>query len=471
MKKLISTVAALGLVAGVAGTASALDFSITGKYMLEGYMLSNANGQDKTLGTGQSGKNASDDGGFDPYDDDAGTDSAWVHTFLFKPIMKVNDKVTVKSEIRFAKDSDFGDGNNGGTTGKSDADLDVDLDVHKIWMEYKSPIGMFRMGRTPAGSWGGDYLSTATHADRVYWFPEFLPKPFSMYIYAHKAVDNDWYTGASDSDNDKYEINVDYKTDDMLLKCAYDFYNYKSNSDTGVATTSFDRQYSRINLYGDMKFGAVNVDAEFAYAFGDWQDYDVETAGVTEDRDIDTMAFAIGADTQMGDLNVGILYFWAQGQDDVDADADMEAGMIGLSDGAGDDFNPYYILTGDHTGMLNSDEYNADHNMVQAGVHCIGVSADMQVSDQLSLHGAIAMAWSDEDKWVENNAVSAGTSVDDEYGWEIDLGAKYKLLDNLTYELRGAYFNTGDFFDDIAKDNGQKSDDLYMLSHHLTMTF
>lgn len=44
MKKLICAAAALGLVAGVATTASAMDFSVSGMYQVEGYYLDNADG-------------------------------------------------------------------------------------------------------------------------------------------------------------------------------------------------------------------------------------------------------------------------------------------------------------------------------------------------------------------------------------------------------------------------------------------
>ena len=109
--------------------------------------------------------------------------------------------------------------------------------------------------------------------------------------------------------------------------------------------------------------------------------------------------------------------------------------------------------------MLNSDEYAQNATMSSAGVHCIGIHTDYKVSDQLSLHGALAYAEADEEP---NN-------IDSEYGWEVDLGAKYKLLDNLTYEVRAAYFGADDFFDDTG--DVDESEDLYLLSHHLTMTF
>lgn len=467
MKKIISTVAALGLVAGFAATASAMEFSMTGKYVLEGYMLNNADGEDKSFGTVDGTfPNA---GGFNPYSDEAGTDSAWVQTFLVKPTLKVNDKITMFSEIRFAKDSDWGDDAADGGPGMGDH---RGVDIYHIYMEYMSPVGKLRMGRTPAGSWGSDFMSTSTTANRFMWWPSFVAEPFSLCLYTQKTVEDDWDNNNDDQDSDMYEIDLTYKVDNMNLRAAYDFINDKTNSDNGPApAASYDRQHNRLKLNADMQFGPVSVLSEYGWQFGDFRDYDTEDAGVDEDRDVDAMAFMLDVSTKMDKLDIGLLYFWAEGQDEIDdADDDMTAAMNGaLDNGIGDDFNPYYILTGDHTGMLNSDEYDADPFMVQGGVHAIGIHTDFAVSDQLSLHGAVAYALVDEESRVEQ--MLGGVSVDDEYGWEIDLGAKYKLLDNLTYELRGAYFNTGDFFEDIAEAAGQDADDLYLVSHHLTMTF
>ncbi|OKY73671.1 MAG: hypothetical protein BM485_17820 [Desulfobulbaceae bacterium DB1] len=457
MKKIISTVAALGLVAGFAATASAMDFSMTGKYVLEGYMLNNADGL-----------------GFNPYSDEAGTDSAWVQTFLVKPTLKVNDKITMFSEIRFAKDSDWGDDAADGGPGMGDH---RGVDIYHIYMEYMSPVGKLRMGRTPAGSWGSDFMSTSTTANRFMWWPSFVAEPFSLCLFTQKTVENDWDNNNDDNDSDMYEIDLTYKVDNMNLRAAYDFINDKTQSDVETALGSlYDRQHNRLKLNADMQFGPVSVLSEYGWQFGDFRDYDTEVAGLEEDRDVDAMAFMLDVSTKMDKLDIGLLYFWAEGQDELDdADDDMTAAMNGaLDNGIGDDFNPYYILTGDHTGMLNSDEYDADPFMVQGGVHAIGIHTDFAVSDQLSLHGAVAYALVDEESGVEQMLLQQGlgaVSVDDEYGWEIDLGAKYKLLDNLTYELRGAYFNTGDFFEDIAEAAGQDADDLYLVSHHLTMTF
>jgi len=169
MKKIISTVAALGLVVGVAGTASAMDFSMSGQYIVEGYMLNNADGGDNSATTG----------GFDPYNDESGTDSAWLHTFIVKPKLQVNDKIAMFSELRFARYSVWGD--------QDDVAGEQNIDVYTLYMEYLSPVGKFRMGRCMVPPWGGEFLSTYTHADRLMWgiagYPDELCQKISASIH------------------------------------------------------------------------------------------------------------------------------------------------------------------------------------------------------------------------------------------------------------------------------------------------
>jgi hypothetical protein len=465
MKKIISTVAALGLVFGVAGAASALDFSMSGKYVVEGYMLNNADGEDNSFAP------LLKSNGFDPYNDEAGSDSGWLHTFTINPELKVNDKITMFSELRFARYNVWGNQTGGDIAAEG---VNSDIDVYLLYMEYLSPVGKFRVGRVPV-IWGGDFLTSSTdsHVNRIMWWPSFVAEPFSLCLYTQKTTDQDFNDGTDDSDNDTYNVDLAYKTDNLKLVGGYIYTNNKTGSDTDDPTTSYDQQNHMLRAYGKAKIGMVDLEGEWGWKFGDWRDYD---DSATQDTDVDAMALMLDASTTMDKLDIGLMYFWAEGQSDTDADADVEAAMgngVLINRGLGDDFNPYYILTGDLSGMLNSDVYAADGNMVAGGVQCIGLHSDFQVSDQLSLHGAVAYAWADTTDALEDPILGYGVSIDDEYGWEVDLGAKYKLLDNLTYEVRAAYFNTGDFFDDIAATAtpSQDSDDLYLLSHHLTMTF
>jgi hypothetical protein len=453
MKKLICAAAALGLVAGVATTASAMDFSVTGFYQVEGYYLDNAEGA-----------------GFVTWDesggDEAGSDSGWVHTFLMKPTLKVNDKITMKADLRFLKDTDWG------TTGAGSMGIkgERDMDIHKIWMEYMSPIGKIRAGRTPGGAWQGAYMNTPLNKDRFYLFPK-MDKPWGSYVFYQKATEADWSSHENDDDYDVYEACIYYTTKETKWALGYDYFNNKTNGD---AVVPYDAQFHIAKAYMKTTLADLWIEAEIEYKFGDAMDYDVETVGVNEDTDVDTMAFMAAVGTSFDNLKVSALYFYASGDDDITAGDDVE-NALGAGVGTGDGFNPYYILTGDHTAMLNSDEYAANGMMTQLGVHCIGISADLAVSDKLTLHGAIAYAMSAEDEVRYGAGALDVEEFDDEYGWEIDLGAKYKLLDNLTYEARAAYMDLGDAFGDY-KDAGvtvtvDEASDLVLLSHHLTMTF
>jgi len=106
--------------------------------------------------------------------------------------------------------------------------------------------------------------------------------------------------------------------------------------------------------------------------------------------------------------------------------------------------------------------------MSKAGVHAFVLAADYKASDALTLHGAIGYAKADE-KIYQNGAATYDATLDDDYGWEYNIGAAYKLLDNLTYEAHFGYLDTGDYFN--RANPTDITNNVYMMSHSLTMTF
>ncbi|MFA6497900.1 MAG: porin, partial [Desulfurivibrionaceae bacterium] len=190
------------------------------------------------------------------------------------------------------------------------------------------------------------------------------------------------------------------------------------------------------------------------------KDYD---AAATLDRDYDSWAGMMQVGANISGLTPSLMYFYAQGQD-MGATAanggDLENALA--TSGTGDMFEPLYILTGRHTGMLNNDIFSGHTGgLSTAGVHAVVAAADYAVSNQLRLHGAIGWAKADE-------VQAAGQ--DDAYGWEYNVGAAYKLLDNLTYEAHFGYLDTGDFFNG-AGNSPDITKNIYILTHSLTMTF
>jgi hypothetical protein len=457
MKKVLSTVAALGLVAGLASTAAAVEFKMSGNYLVEGAYLSNAQG---------TGMDVTEANG-----DSTPSDAYWLHTFEIKPTMKVNDKISMNATIRLADDNFWGEQND--TSGLATGGSLGDVEVWHLYMDYASPIGNTRFGRVPAGSYGTAFRDFDYRANRIAWWPNFVEKPWSIMLYTDKVVDNDTIGANTQTaaDYDKYVARVYYKNDTMDTGLHYGYYNDLNDNTTWNSVTAhstYADQKSELTAYGKFKVDNYFINAELTHFFGS-RDYYTEVIGTTQDRDFDGWAGMLQVGGKFDALTPSLMYFYASGQDmseTVGNGGDIETGLStsGTSMGTGDLFEPLYILTGRHTGMLNNDLFTGNTALMStAGVHAVVAAADYVVSPQLSLHGAIGWAQADE------AAIAGYTNRDDDYGWEYNIGAAYKLLDNLTYEAHFGYLDTGDFFNSTATAND--SENVYLLTHSLTMTF
>lgn len=445
MKKVLSAVAALGLVASVATTASALEFKISGHYFLEGVYMSSG-----------------DDNGLVLNDDDQGNNSYWRHEFKIRPVMKVNDKIVMKSAIYLANSDVVTNGTDGIWGGQDDtsvADGDT-ISVQQLYMEYMSPYGKLRVGRTSAGLWQGDFLSSDIHGNRIMFFPNFLGENIGGCVFLQKIKEGDKYTTAVDGDSDLYEAAVWYKTNGMIASLGWDYFRTALKGDA-VATSDGTATKHVLKGYYNQNFSKVYAEVEFAYIFGD-TDYDNELLQL----DYDTDAFGIMTDVgmNMDRLDVGVMFIYASGDDDLTAGSDNES-LTSTTYGLGEQFQPYNILTGANTGMMSTDVNKANTDMTRAGIVSAGVHATYAVSDKLSVNSALAYA----------QAESELNGFDDEYGWEIDLGVSYSLMDNLAYQVDFGYLMTGDFFDHEYVGGAVvavgDAEDIFTLTHRLTMEF
>ncbi|HIJ89427.1 MAG: hypothetical protein OEV89_01030 [Desulfobulbaceae bacterium] len=435
MKKVLSTVAALGLVAGLASTAGAVEFKMSGHYMVEGAYVSDAAGTGLDL--------------TEPAGADNASDAYWLHTFEIKPTMKVNDKISMMANIRLADDTFWGNQANGDLQ-QNASNMGGDVSVWHLYMDYSSPIGKMRFGRVPGGAYGTAFRDADGRGDRVMLWPSFLADgPWSTLFYIQKNTDNfQVATGESDTDSDTYVARLYYKTDNLDSGIHYGYTNNMTN------LTRADSK-NELTAYGKYKMDNVFVNAELTHFFGE-VDYD---AAATLDPDYDSWAGMIQVGAKFDALTPSLMYFYSQG-DDNSADDELNAAS---SSGTGDLFEPLYILTGRHTGMLNNDLFSGHTaTLGNSGVHAVVAAADYAVSKELTLHGAIG--------WAKADEVSvANTLQDDEYGWEYNVGAAYKLLDNLTYEAHFGYLDTGDYFN--GNTTVDTTNNIYLMTHSLTMTF
>lgn len=454
MKKILSAVAALGLVAGVATTAAALDFAVSGNYSVTGNYLSDSTGAGMTVTEAVNVDNA--------------PDAYWMHTFAIKPTMTVNDKIKMISEIRLADNSVWGNqvGGDLGTAPMANVDTSVgDVYVHRLYMQYLSPLGKVQMGRVSSGPWGTPFLNTDGRANGIKFWPSALASgPWSTYFYVGKNTEGDAQTTntVADSDSDNYEGRVYYKTDALNAGVRHNFASNKlaGNSETINTLTG---------VYGVYKWSNYFFATEIVHLDGT---IDADAVATPDnDRSADAALLEIGG--KFDNLSVAAAYVYLSG-DDNSADNDRE-GFAALNGGTGTEFTPLYILTGRGMGCLNGDINGADTitggAVATAGAHAIALLGDYKVSDRLTLHGGLAWAQADEE--VQSNGAGGYTigylNRDSDYGIEYNVGAAYKLLDNLTYEAHFGYLDSGDFFNTTATSNDAES--VYLLSHSLTMTF
>lgn len=498
MRKILTTSLAFGLVIGFASIASATDvphetgpatgydrskdtptapgvdlFSVKGSYSLAGVYFSDGNGVGNGVDLTEGVAGGTSAAATTTWREKGG-DSFWFHTFITDMVMNVGDNVKVRGQLRFADRNIFGH-TNGDASETTPAAFEANLasgrtiDNSLIYMDYDSPIGLFRMGRVPSFAWQGKYLNSSDEGNRIIWWPNFIPKPFTLMFFALKATENDGAAVGSDSDRDFYLAQVEYKTSPGKVALAY----YHDRNAT-LATDTVDNQ--QLWAFAKYKVANITVEAEMAYAFGEsgWNTGANGGAGAMKDQDALAGILDVGA--KFGNLSIGGLYFFATGNDrnyanNDAANSDDEA-YLDMRFGTGDDFNPYHILTGDYTGILNTDRARittgyaetATTDIFESGVHSLGVRAAFQVTPKMEVSGIVGGAWADE----ERAAVQ-----EDSYGVEYDLNVKYKLLDNLVYTAHFGYLDTGDFFEynGTTGTNNVSTNDITFVGNQIVMSY
>jgi len=451
MKKILATAVALGMVAGLAASASAMELKVTGKYVADGYYFNQGNG-------------AASGGGVLPWDDKSyrtlvesgvvtggtndspGADDWYQHTFRINPRLIVNDKVQVKADIRLIDSNTVW-----GSQGDLNTDNGGNMKVRKLWLVYDSPIGRWEVGRRPAGSWMSDFLNTGTAGDQILFRPN-MPDHFKAYAFLQKDEERDGYWNNLDSnDADYYEAGAGYSDKALTAWLGLGTKIDNTNDVAGGSAT----QMSHVMGYGQYGInGNLTALAELDYK---WGTTDFNTPGVP-DQDTSAWAYYGALAGNFGNLSTTL------GFAHIDGDSNPTATDDNAYDpkyGLGADFEPLYILTGSTANILNGDRgANVIGDAVRrAGVNAPVLLADFKTTDKLTLHGGVGAGWADDEPSGYDNA----------YGYEFDLGAAYQLYKNLTYSVNFGYWAVGDFVKRGDPDIG--SQDIYLVSHHLSMKF
>lgn len=229
MKKIILTMVMFCFIAGMTLPTMAMDIDFSGSSLeMEGILNSNTNMNKNDL------------------------------TSDFRQMrLRINTTITVSDELKLttrfdalekllsSNDSAFVETMN--DTG-IDADKDDDnIDFDRAYLTWKSPIGLFQIGRMEGITWGTSFADDESDTDRIKYILPIPMKEGSLYIaaVAEKVTENDKDSQESDADNDKFYIGVTYKTQNYASGLLTAFYNYKTYQDPSqiMATNSFANVY------------------------------------------------------------------------------------------------------------------------------------------------------------------------------------------------------------------------------------
>jgi hypothetical protein len=441
MKKFLTVLLALGLVAGFAMSASAADVKFSGSYYVYGIYIDNPTFT-KNVKTAQS----------------------YYHQRLrLQTEFKIAEGLSLVTRFD-ALEKDWGQGTtadgwrasngydvtNRSSQGAVGARTQENIEWERAYIDFTTKIGRFNIGYQNFIAWGTMFLDTHITRPGIKYF---VPVgPVTLVAAIEKTVEQSLGTGyRDDADNNIYDLGAIYKFGAGDAGILYQYGDSKAARPLGYKTT-----IHLINPYAKMKFGPVYFEAEGVYGFGKWVDSEVSAI---QSVDASALGLYLHAKADFGPAYVGGIAAYMSG-DDIST-TDKREGTFAAALLAGQAWDPMLIL-------WNDGLYAGDHRAVGTGLSVFFDNAYM-----LQVYGGfkptkasdimLSFTWAKADQDVVRNQVSK------DIGYEIDLVAKYKLFDNLEYMVGAGYLLAGDYFK-MANSNAQ-IDNNYMLIHKLTLSF
>lgn len=411
----------------VAGTAYAVDFEADGMMYVRGSAISN-----------DSGTSNDDTASFMYYDQELDMNTR----------LKVTDQTLILLNFEI-HDQDWITGNTDGQTTSVDdvvldedgnpvsatgPDLDDNIEIKRTWLSHTFGTGTkLELGLMTGGTWAYSFGETANGRWRVK-VTQPIPAGTLLAILEKNAELGSTNPDLKDSekdDGDAYYVAGIFPVGDINIK---PLLGYSDASNTDLNQDSDGTKTSIFLLGVDGNLGMIGFEAEFDYL------------GVNEDFDggNDYSLYGLYANgwTTLDAIKLGGQIAYGS----YDDDDDVQAGY-----GFGEDYTPT-IFGADWTGIgsTTNSEYYA--------VTLFQVYGDYTASEQLSFHGSITY-------WLSNEK---DTFWEDATGYEVDLSGDYKITDNVTYTVAGAWaqFNLDE--DSAGYDD---ADAAYRIYHKFTVDF
>jgi len=477
MKKFWIVMLALGLVAGFAMSASAADVKFSGSYYVEGMYA------DKPSMDGNQGNN----GGAV-----VGPQAFFFQRLRVETTFKVAEGLNLVTrfdalEKQWGSTTWMGTGDTYNRVQAGGGNAQENIEFERAYVDFTTKIGRFQVGYMNFVSWGTEFHdSNITRAGIKYIVPVGPLTVIAAYEKAPGAAalklggDNNTGLGtASDADNNVYDLGAIYKFGAGEAGVIY-------QKGINKALRVLASRYSDLNIfipYAKLKFGPVYFETEFVGGFGDARKFD-DAGKAAGGQDVSAQQFALylHAKADIGPAYVGGRFVYLGGDDP--KTTDKVEGSLFSSLVSNDAFNPCLIMWNtDYTkwmGAVGTSETlkganpftftpgGLDTYMENAWFYQI--YAGFKPTPKLDIMASLAYAYADKKPYSGWTAGGAGTEfISDQYGTEVDLTATYKIYDNLSYMVGGAYHFVGDYFKGSNRNFNLSNN--YLLVNKLTLTF
>jgi hypothetical protein len=505
MKKFWLVLLTMGLITAFSVPAFAVDVKVSGEYYTAGLYLNKTTLNDARWDYDRTNPSTA----FFFQRLRIGTD------FILSPSLKLVTRFDAMERIWGGQRSDPGTQSYPTSAGTRAENENIAFDL--VYIDYISPIGLFRVGYQPDYEWGTVFDNRTTGPTAGILTYGAMAGPITIIAQYAKEKDMsrsavDPYVSTTDSDHDSYRLGVIYNFSTSQAKGEFgglflwerDATNKPYNgSETfpwlPVPPLPFSPSYTyltnayKVIPYFKAKIGPVALQGEFEYTFGDamrWEDGDgvSNPYGLYNSANVSISAISVFLDAtaSFGPVYVGGSFAYLSGDDPNTNDKLEGSNSMASVNTAGLDWNPCLIL-------FNNEVINnwvgglSGHSLSQAGGEMsnawffqgrVGVKPTPQFDAVLSVSYATADKKPDPKLHTLANSVIGGPYYsttqygNGSYGLEVDLTGTYKITNNLSYMLGAGYLFTGDYYKgyDYPRANYKVCDD-YMIINKLTLSF
>jgi len=469
MKKFWIILIALGLVAGFAVSASAVDVKFSGQYYVQGSYVDNPSYREKNVAT--------------PGYQSIGSQAFFNTRTRLNVTFQVAEGLALKFERIDMLEKKWGDlswsatnetlnRREGSFTSATAPRTQENIEIERAYLDFTTKIGRFLVGYQNTDQFGTDaFDSYDTRGMIKYMLPI---GPLTLIADAEKKQDKNSGstplgggitsdTSTTDADWNLYSLRAIYKFGPGEAGLLY---QYLMNNNARP-TLEYSTKINIINPYAKVKFGPVFVEAEGIWATGDLRKYEGSMA-TTPTVTVDAFGFFVHGRADFGPAYAGLQFAWVRG-DDPDTTDKVEGNMMGTL-GYGSSYDPGLILFNDdmNTWIGNRQGYAtvATSTFVD-NAWIYKAYAGFKPTAKSNITMSVIYAYAD--KKPKAPFTPAGVAyAGDVYGTEVDLVATYKIFDNLEYKIGAGYLFVGDYYKGITTN---KIDNEFLLLHKLTLNF